>query len=104
MTKVLLTEDDKSLLSLLLTDATRKEIAAHIGKHPRSVEQRRGSIQSKLRVYGLVQLGYVAAKMGFEPDACLKLSRDVARGPEQHAGKNRKVLPKGAGRSVGRDL
>jgi len=99
-----LSDGEVTVLRCLLTGATSKEIAAHLGKHYRTVEVQRSSLLSKTGALSLAQLGYWAARQGFEPDATLRLEREPAKGPEQYRDKSRMVLPRVAGRTIGRDL
>jgi DNA-binding CsgD family transcriptional regulator len=99
-----LTAREIQVLRFLLAGATNSDIAVHLGRHINTVAITRRSIQSKLGALGSVQLGFIAATMGLEPDRTIAVNRGPAQGQEQYAGKYKKVTPRGAGRMIGRDL
>lgn len=74
-----LSDNEARVLRCLLTGATSKEIAAHLGKHYRTVEAQRSSLLSKTGALSLAQLGYFAAKQGYEPDHTLTPAREPAK-------------------------
>lgn len=73
----------------LLAGASSEDISRHFWRKEPTVNAQRRSILAKMGVLSQVHLGYVAAKMGIEPDPTVVVTRKPFTGPEPWSGRER---------------